>query len=74
MKKRAFVFILALTSLSVLIWFIGELLIGIFINSYWVSLGWAIFCLVACCAYSLWKCPREPIDDDEEQDDDEEDT
>lgn len=74
MKKRAFVFILALTSLSVLIWFIGELLIGIFINSYRVSLGWAIFCLVACCAYSLWKCPREPIDDDEEQDDDEEDT
>lgn len=67
MKKRAFLFILALTALSVLIWFVGEVLIGIFINNYWVSLVWAIFCLVACCAYSLWKCPREPDEDDEDE-------
>lgn len=64
MKKRAFRFILALTSLSVLIWIIGEVLIGIFINRYWVSVVWAVLCLVACCAYSLWKCPRDPVEDD----------
>ncbi len=66
MKKRAIRFILALTALSVLVWFIGEVLIGIFINRYWVSVVWAVLCLIACCAYSLWKCPREPELDDEE--------
>lgn len=66
MKKRAVRFILALTALSVLVWFIGEILIGIFIDRYWVSVVWAVFCLVACCAYSLWKCPREPEKDEEE--------
>ncbi len=70
MKIRAIKFILALTSLSVLIWIVGEILIGIFINNYYISLGWAIFCLVACLAYSAWKCPREPIEDDEDDDDD----
>ncbi len=68
MKKRAFRFILALTSLSVLIWLIGEMLIGIFINRYWVSVVWAVLCLVGCCAYSLWKCPREPMEDDDDDD------
>lgn len=66
MKKRAFKFIFALTFLSVIIWFTGEILIGIFINKYWVSVVWGIFCLVSCLAYSLWKCPREPEEDDEE--------
>ncbi|MDE5737535.1 MAG: hypothetical protein K2H93_04135 [Oscillospiraceae bacterium] len=66
MKKRQFLFIFALTFLSVLIWIIGEFLIGQFINSFGISIGWAVFCLIACCAYSLWKCPREP-DDEEEQ-------
>ncbi|MDE6708818.1 MAG: hypothetical protein K2O52_06195 [Oscillospiraceae bacterium] len=66
MKKRQFLFIFALTFLSVLIWIIGEFLIGQFINNFGISIGWAVFCLIACCAYSLWKCPREP-DDEEEQ-------
>lgn len=69
MKKRAFRFILALTSLSVLIWLIGEVLIGVFINRYWVSVVWAVLCLTACCGYSLWKCPREPLEGDEDGDD-----
>lgn len=69
MKKRAIRFILALSALSVLIWFIGEILIGIFINRYWVSVVWGILCLAACLVYSGWKCPREPIED---EDDDEE--
>lgn len=68
MKKRQFRFILALTLLAVLIWFVGEVLIGIFINNYWVSLVWGILCLVGCCAYSVWKCPQEPEEDDEEDD------
>lgn len=67
MKKRQFLFIFALTFLSVLIWIIGEFLIGQFINNFGISIGWAVFCLIACCAYSLWKCPREP-DDEEKQD------
>lgn len=66
MKKRQFIFIFALTFLSVLIWIIGEFLIGQFINSFGFSVGWAIFCLIACCAYSLWKCPREPDEDEED--------
>jgi hypothetical protein len=66
MRKRAFKFILSLTALSVLIWVVGEVLIGEFINNYWVSVVWAAFCLVGCCAYSLWKCPREPEPSDEE--------
>lgn len=65
MKKRQFTFILALTLLSFIIWLIGEILIGEWINSFGVSVGWGIFCLLACCAYSLWKCPREPDDDDD---------
>ncbi|MDE5792603.1 MAG: hypothetical protein K2H66_03660 [Oscillospiraceae bacterium] len=64
MKKRQFIFIFALTFLSVIIWIVGEFLIGQFINSFGFSVGWAIFCLVACCAYSLWKCPREPDEED----------
>ena len=72
MRKRQIKFILALTSLSFLIWMIGELLIAWIINNYYVSLGWGIFCLVVCCAYSVWKCPHEPEDDDEEDSEDEE--
>lgn len=68
MKKRQFTFIFALTLLSVIIWIIGEILIGQFINSFGLSVGWAVVCLVACCAYSLWKCPREPDDDQEDED------
>lgn len=57
MNKRAFKFILALTTLTVLVWGTGELLIAEFINSYKVSVGWGIICLAACLAYSVWKCP-----------------
>jgi hypothetical protein len=70
MRKRQIKFILALSALSVLIWLLGELLIAEVFNNYYISLGWAIFCLVGCCAYSVWKCPHEPYD---EQDDDKED-
>jgi hypothetical protein len=66
MKKRQFKFIFALTFLSVIIWIVGEFIIGEIFNNFAVSVIWAVFCLVACCAYSLWKCPREPDDDDEE--------
>ncbi len=68
MRKRQIKFILALSALSVLVWFLGELLIGAFINNYYVSLGWGIACLVACCAYSVWKCPHEPYEDEHEED------
>ncbi|MDE5755186.1 MAG: hypothetical protein K2H89_11710 [Oscillospiraceae bacterium] len=66
MKKRQFTFIFALTLLSVIVWITGEILIGQFINSFGLSVGWAVFCLIACCAYSLWKCPREPDNEEEE--------
>ena len=65
MKKRQFKFIFALTFLSVIIWIVGEFIIGEIFNNFAVSVIWAVFCLVACCAYSLWKCPREPDDDEE---------
>lgn len=68
MRKRQIKFILALSALSVLIWFLGELAIAEWINNYDVSLGWGIFCLVACCAYSVWKCPHAPDDEDDEND------
>lgn len=68
MRKRQIKFILALSALSVLIWFVGELAIGEWINNYYVSLGWGIFCLVACLAYSVWKCPHEPDDAEDEED------
>ena len=64
MKKRQFRFIFALTFLSVIIWIVGEFIIGEVLNNFAVSVIWAVICLVACCAYSLWKCPREPDDDD----------
>ncbi len=65
MKKRQFKFIFALTFLSVIIWITGEFIIGELINNFVVSVVWAVICLIGCCAYSLWKCPREP---DEEED------
>ena len=68
MRKRQIKFILALSGLSVLLWFLGELAIAALINNYYVSLGWGIFCLAACCTYSVWKCPHEP-DEEEEEDD-----
>lgn len=67
MNKRAFKFILALTALTVLIWAVGEILIGLFINNYTVSVIWGILCLVSCCAYSVWKCPWNIDGDDEEE-------
>ncbi|MBE6825923.1 MAG: hypothetical protein IJN11_05190 [Oscillospiraceae bacterium] len=63
MKKRAAKFILALTTLSAIIWIIGELLIGEFINNWWVSVAWAVLVLVGCCTYSLIFCPRAPYSD-----------
>ena len=70
MRKRQIRFILALTSLTVFVWALVEFfIIGQFINNYYVSLVWGILCLVACCAYSLWKCPREPEEDDEDDED-----
>ncbi|MBR1530336.1 MAG: hypothetical protein IJ642_13715 [Oscillospiraceae bacterium] len=65
MKKRQFRFIFALTFLSVIIWIVGEFIIGEVLNNFAVSVIWAVICLVTCCAYSLWKCPREPDDDDD---------
>ncbi|MEE5992071.1 MAG: hypothetical protein V3G42_02385 [Oscillospiraceae bacterium] len=67
MRKRQIKFILALTSLSFLIWMIGEGLIAWLINNYYISLGWGIFCFIACCGYSVWKCPHE-LDEDENED------
>lgn len=67
MNKRAFKFILALTTLTVLVWGVGELLIAEFINSYKVSVGWGIFCLIACLAYSVWKCPWDTGGSDQEE-------
>ncbi len=67
MNKRAIKFILALTTLTVLVWGVGELLIAEFINNYTVSVVWAILCLVACLAYSLWKCPWDISGDDDEK-------
>ena len=69
MRKRQIKFILALSALTVFIWLIGELIIAEVFNNYYISLGWGIFCLVACCAYSLWKCPHEPYDDDNAEED-----
>ena len=69
MRKRQIKFILALSALTVFIWLIGELIIAEVFNNYYISLGWGIFCLVACCAHSLWKCPHEPYDDDNEEED-----
>lgn len=68
MNKRAIKFILALTTLTVLVWLAGELLIAEFINSYKISAIWGIFCLVACCAYSVWKCPWDIGKSDDEED------
>lgn len=65
MKKRQLKFILALTFLSVIIWIVGEFIIGELFNNFALSVIWAVICLTACCAYSLWKCPREPDEDDE---------
>jgi|GEM_PF-187977 len=66
MKKRQLKFILALTFLSVIIWIVGEFIIGELFNNFALSVIWAVICLTACCAYSLWKCPREPDEDDDE--------
>ena len=68
MNKRAIKFILALTTLSVLVWAVGEFLIAEFINSYKISVIWGIFCLIACCVYSVWKCPWnvDKVDDEED--------
>lgn len=66
MRKRAIKFILALTTLSAVVWIIGEILIGEFINNFWVSVAWAVFCLVACCTYSLIFCPRNPYTEKED--------
>lgn len=70
MNKRAVKFILALTTLSVLVWLVGEFLIAEFINSYKISVIWAVFCLVACCAYSVWKCPWNVEKDNEDDEED----
>lgn len=67
MRKRQIRFILALSALTVLVWFIGELIIAALINNYYVSLVWAILCLVACCIYSVLKCPHDPIDDEDDE-------
>ncbi len=67
MNKRAFKFILALTTLTVIVWGTGEFLIGWFVNSYTVSVIWAVFCLAACLAYSVWKCPWSIGGKDEEE-------
>ena len=67
MRKRQIKFILALSALAVLVWIIGELIIAALINNYYVSLVWAILCLVACCVYSVFKCPHDPDDEDEEE-------
>ncbi len=67
MRKRQFKFIFALTFLSVLIWIAGEFIIGELINNFAASAVWAVLCLVGCCVYSLWKCPRDPDDEENSQ-------
>ena len=67
MRKRQIKFILALSALTVLVWIIGELIIAALINNYYVSLVWAVICLVVCCVYSVLKCPHDPDDEDKEE-------
>jgi len=69
MRKRQVKFILALSALSVFVWLLGELLIAEIFNNYDISLGWAIFCFVGCCAYSVWKCPHEPYEEQDDKED-----
>lgn len=60
MKKRKFLFLLALCVLAAILWIGGELLIGLVLNlGMTASRIWAIAVIVLTCVFSLWKCPRE---------------
>ncbi len=60
MKKRQFKFIVALCVIAVVLWIVGEVLIGLVWDfGLTVSRIWAIVIVVGTCAFSLWKCPRE---------------
>ncbi len=60
MKKRQIKFIAALCVVAVIIWIVGEILIGLVWDlGLTVSRIWAIIMIIVTCAFSLWKCPRE---------------
>lgn len=60
MKKRQFKFIVALCVIAVVLWIVGEVVIGLVLDlGMTVSRIWAIVIVVLTCAFSLWKCPRE---------------
>lgn len=60
MKKRQIKFIAALCVVAVIIWIVGEILIGLVWDlGLTVSRIWAIIMIILTCAFSLWKCPRE---------------
>lgn len=59
MKKRQFKFIVALCVIAVVLWILGEVLIGLVLDlGMTASRIWAIVVVVGTCAFSLWKCPR----------------
>ncbi len=60
MKKRQIQFIVALCVIAVIVWIIGEILIGLVWDlGMTVSRIWAAAVIIGTCAFSLWKCPRE---------------
>ncbi|WP_298482845.1 hypothetical protein [uncultured Ruminococcus sp.] len=60
MKKRQIKFIVALCVISVILWIVGEIVLGLVLDlGMTVSRIWAIAIIVLTCAFSLWKCPRE---------------
>lgn len=60
MKKRQIKFIVALCVISVILWIVGEIVLGLVLDlGMTVSRIWAIAIIVLTCAFSLWKCPRD---------------
>ncbi|MGN1403105.1 MAG: hypothetical protein ACI4XB_02190 [Ruminococcus sp.] len=60
MKKRQIKFIVALCVIAVILWIVGEIVLGLVLDlGMTVSRIWAITIIVLTCAFSLWKCPRE---------------
>ncbi|MBO5226591.1 MAG: hypothetical protein J6B17_00730 [Ruminococcus sp.] len=60
MLKRQFKFIICLCLIAVLVWILGEVLIGLVLEWHGiVSWIWAGIMLVGTCVFSVWKCPRE---------------
>lgn len=60
MKKRQIKFIVALCVIAVILWIVGEIVLGLVLDlGMTVSRIWAIAIIVLTCAFSLWKCPRD---------------